>query len=66
LTTPTHLPSLIGAKIGARTHSIVTNVLRTCQKQCRDLIAFIAEMLRHLDSVAPSLFADAPPVAASP
>lgn len=52
--------------VGARTHSIVTSVLRTCQKQGRDFIAFIAEMLRHPDSVAPPLFADAPTAAAGP
>jgi transposase len=52
--------------VGARTHSIVTSVLRTCHKQGRDFIAFIAEMLRHPDSIAPPLFAVASPAAAGP
>ena len=52
--------------VGARTHSIVTSVLRTCHKQGRDFVAFIAEMLRHPDAVAPPLFAHAPPTAAGP
>lgn len=52
--------------VGARTHSIVTSVLRTCHKQGRDFVDFIAVMLRHPDAVAPPLFAHAPPTAAGP
>ena len=58
---------------GAHTHSIVTSVLRTCQKQGRDFIAFVADLLRHPDAVAPpkvalrgAIFASPRPTSASP
>jgi len=54
------------AKPGARTHSVVTSVLRTCQKQGRDFIAFIADLLRHPDGLAPPIFKSSTPASASP
>ena len=53
-------------KPGARTHSIVTSVLRTCQKQGHDFIAFIADLLHHPDAVAPPIFKSPTPASASP
>jgi transposase len=44
------------SRVGARTHSIVTSVLRTCQKQGRDFIDFVASLLRHPDAIAPPIF----------
>ena len=54
------------AKPSARTHSVVTSVLRTCQKQGRDFIAFIADLLRHPDAMAPPIFKSPTPASASP